>query len=732
MSVAPPVPQLQDNPYMDMLKPNTNTATESTTLFGTSSPKTAPAPAVVAPVAPAAPVTTQPTYTAPTSPTPTLNDAQRQSITNLVNSGRAFTETDARNYAYATGAPDYTQFVGKTGAQITGAGVGTQGGTTNNGASSTQPNPSNPEGMSDADLAAAAGRAGLSIDDYIAAVGMKNPATNESSMEIRNRLGIPGLVDKAFGQPTQTTVDAYKEMYSLSGLDEVKNKIKEIDDSINKKRQDLATATGELLNNPWLSQASRTGRLRILNQLAQADIENSINARQQYLDQYDKGVSQIEEAIKRKVYDTGQEKDLNTDKLNYLLNEAERQDKIAAGEAKAKNLRYLPDFLKAKGDTGKQYGSGPIGEYQFYADQELKAGRTPMDFNEYQNADANRKIQIARNGAGANLTTEQFADAARKGYTSDQQLSLYEKIVAGGGQAPTLKAPTEAQGAALGFYDRTRTANDQLTSLQGEFNGILARGGVLPNFLKSDNRQLFEQSEANFINSVLRRESGAAISPAEFASARRQYIPQPGDSQAVLAQKEQNRLSVIGSLKAQAGALAEDQPGGKPTIESFYKANPEKRTQIEALMRQGKSDEDIAQMLGFNQPLSTGQNRSLALAQAEKKYPEGSKGGQCGIFAHKIVEFPPIGDAKSEKFASVDKFGIPAAKWRQSPQVGDVIITDESKRYGHVAVINSILPNGTIQLTESNFRGKESVSHDRTLPINSPKIYGAFRGKLKA
>lgn len=47
-----------------------------------------------------------------------LNTAQQSGITNLVNSGRAFNETDAKNYAYATGASDYKQFVGKTGAQL--------------------------------------------------------------------------------------------------------------------------------------------------------------------------------------------------------------------------------------------------------------------------------------------------------------------------------------------------------------------------------------------------------------------------------------------------------------------------------------------------------------------------------------------------------------------------------------------------------------------------------------
>ncbi len=42
-----------------------------------------------------------------------LTEKQKQSIMNLVNSGRLFSQTDARNYAWAIGASDWQQFVGK-------------------------------------------------------------------------------------------------------------------------------------------------------------------------------------------------------------------------------------------------------------------------------------------------------------------------------------------------------------------------------------------------------------------------------------------------------------------------------------------------------------------------------------------------------------------------------------------------------------------------------------------
>lgn len=113
----------------------------------------------------------------------------------------------------------------------------------------------------------------------------------------------------------------------------------------------------------------------------------------------------------------------------------------------------------------------------------------------------------------------------------------------------------------------------------------------------------------------------------------------------------------------------------------------------------------------------------------EKKFPAGKKGGQCGTFAHKIVDFPPIGDSKKQKFAAVDKIGIKKKDW--DPQIGDVIITGEHPRYGHVAIVSDILPNGELQLTESNFKSDERITHSRTLNPRSSVIYGAIRGKYK-
>jgi hypothetical protein len=115
----------------------------------------------------------------------------------------------------------------------------------------------------------------------------------------------------------------------------------------------------------------------------------------------------------------------------------------------------------------------------------------------------------------------------------------------------------------------------------------------------------------------------------------------------------------------------------------------------------------------------------------EQKYPEGAKGGQCASFARKLAYIPPLGDSLGDKEAHVDQIGMPANAWRNNPQVGDVVITNDNKESGHVFVVNTLLPNRMARVTESNWHGNEKVTHDRIISLDSPRIYGAIRAPLK-
>jgi hypothetical protein len=124
------------------------------------------------------------------------------------------------------------------------------------------------------------------------------------------------------------------------------------------------------------------------------------------------------------------------------------------------------------------------------------------------------------------------------------------------GVRPAPKGMNESQAKAAGFADRIYEANPafETGALPLEASMISEAPMGLGNFALTPGQQTFLQAERNFINAVLRRESGAVISPDEFKNARQQYIPQPGDSAQVIAQKKRNRETVLNSLSRDAGS----------------------------------------------------------------------------------------------------------------------------------------------------------------------------------
>ena len=107
----------------------------------------------------------------------------------------------------------------------------------------------------------------------------------------------------------------------------------------------------------------------------------------------------------------------------------------------------------------------------------------------------------------------------------------------------------EVEGILSQVGEDGQTLDMQGTGMVG---GILQQlpGG---NLLTSADRQRYEQAKRNFINAVLRRESGAVINNDEFTNADAQYFPQIGDEQAVIDQKRQNRASALAGLVRSAG-----------------------------------------------------------------------------------------------------------------------------------------------------------------------------------
>lgn len=131
------------------------------------------------------------------------------------------------------------------------------------------------------------------------------------------------------------------------------------------------------------------------------------------------------------------------------------------------------------------------------------------------------------------------------------------------------------QSAAAAYADRMAAANAVLSDpqLEAAQTNIVESGKagipVIGNFLTSEDKKLADQAQRDFINAVLRRESGAVISPSEFENAKQQYFPQPGDTQAVKDQKRANRELAIKGVARAAGSNYSS-PGSGADYKSKY------------------------------------------------------------------------------------------------------------------------------------------------------------------
>lgn len=170
-----------------------------------------------------------------------------------------------------------------------------------------------------------------------------------------------------------------------------------------------------------------------------------------------------------------------------------------------------------------------------------------------------RAYQAAREDA--KILNDAKAELMRSGAPIDQILDIktmddYYKFA---GQNSIIKPKgSSEQFKAASFANRTEQAESVFSNVVPKISSMdytkFKLLALAPNFLQSPEMQKFSQASKNFINAVLRRESGAAISKDEFDNALAQYIPAPGDTQEVISQKEQNRLLIQRNLINEAGS----------------------------------------------------------------------------------------------------------------------------------------------------------------------------------
>jgi hypothetical protein len=215
--------------------------------------------------------------------------------------------------------------------------------------------------------------------------------------------------------------------------------------------------------------------------------------------------------------------------------------------------RAASDALTAQADAaikGKEnVGTSPLGVSENQRLQQVANAATLAEQKRHNMAD---ELTAAGNAGGGKLLT--VAEAATLGVpygTTREQAK---------GKSPA----KESQQVTANYASRIKQSNDQLNGIEDQFADQWAltnwAADKMWNSLKSNDRQAMDQSKRNFINAVLRRESGAVITDPEFANANQQYFVQPGDGKKVIEQKRQNRNLVQRNFIKASGNAYEDPP----------------------------------------------------------------------------------------------------------------------------------------------------------------------------
>lgn len=111
---------------------------------------------------------------------------------------------------------------------------------------------------------------------------------------------------------------------------------------------------------------------------------------------------------------------------------------------------------------------------------------------------------------------------------------------------------TESQSKDINWLTRGKGANEELSKLDAKLTSLTentaSKAGVLGNYAKSEDYQMAERAGREFLAVVLRKDSGGAITPDEYASYAPTFLPQPGDGPQVIERKRLARERFLDAM----------------------------------------------------------------------------------------------------------------------------------------------------------------------------------------
>ena len=245
--------------------------------------------------------------------------------------------------------------------------------------------------------------------------------------------------------------------------------------------------------------------------------------------------------------------DLNS--LNQVLSAAGEQtisslDQFPAVAAKYEGLLEALEGVKKFSEPPK-----PADEYGRYVQEMRDAGQQPLSRIDFHKAKQKQSsIEVMPDGT--------------------------VRVVEGGGTAGAKF--TEAQSKDTVYATRARGALEMLEpvaeSLTSRTSAVAEDVPLgLAKAMQSEEYQVASQAGTEFLQAILRKDTGAAITQGEIDSYGKTYLPQPGDKPKVLEAKRQARIRAINALESgmnSAQMLARDRALIKATEEIGVEAQP--------------------------------------------------------------------------------------------------------------------------------------------------------------
>lgn len=274
------------------------------------------------------------------------------------------------------------------------------------------------------------------------------------------------------------------------------------------------------------------------------------------------------------------------ERLNqYLMAQQDRRAKLEGMQAdrqqqmeSSNNLAALlmNSAAQAGSINGKMADASPVENYAKAENAQTRSamdrsmeqgqGRDAMRAKLYEQLQAKREQQTgdqvdAKYRSDTLAQTDRIAreKAARDEANAKADRALSYAKLAGEKEKGDEKPPSAEQLGSANFGRKAQDADAVIESIEGEgydpsSYGRSARDLPLVGALtRSQDDRKYIQAQKEFIAAILRKESGGAITPAEFSEYGAIYFPQAGDGKDVMAQKKAARKAASDNLIAMSG-----------------------------------------------------------------------------------------------------------------------------------------------------------------------------------